>query len=209
MYKAGLWLVLGLLFIETGCNPHVDPYNNTHTQSVIDTLVVRDTILQQKTWLIEQDFEFDGRPINPRIIEAFTPWLSDYQASTLSIDVKAASGSNQYAFEFTDSNNLVRYVGQDNSSFSYRHLGQLTSGVHVVKTFKSGGGVGLFQDVLFFRFSNETIDIDGRIKNQLVLHLIKSYCLGDRTQVDIEVRENSVRIDAPCGKDESVTVNFK
>ena len=58
--------------------------------------------------------------------------------------------------------------------FKYLYVGQLKNGVHVIRTFTSGGGSGLFQDLMFFNLYKENrYSTDLKDRERIVLEYVE------------------------------------
>lgn len=105
--------------------------------------------------------------IKPMIIADLYGWISDLGGQVVSVNVPGANESNRYCAEVTangtDTNPVVT-ARDDESSFSYQYLGCSFSGVHLLQTWSSGGGSGVFCAVIIVTLSRESaveIESDG------------------------------------------------
>jgi hypothetical protein len=147
----------------------------------------------------ETHFSFQGRPIHPAIINAFSSWLSDSDTAVMAVDVAAATDSNQYGQEVKTYpgglHEVTLQTDPDNgraSTFTYRYLGTLRTGVQVLETFDCGGGSGQFMYLLFLRC--EVLTVGG--EDRLLLKFMDRFSLGDRFTGEIKLRGDSVCIEA-------------
>jgi len=109
----------------------------------------------------------------------------------------AAWDSNEYAANFkTDADGSVSITIPQGGSFSYRHLGRLPNGIHVLRTFSLGGGSGVFQALLFLRTETRIAYLADGVKRgeQVFLQALRRFPLGDRDDAEITVKEDRVII---------------
>lgn len=146
-------------------------------------------------------FTYKGEPIHPFLLQEFTNPMSDNRPPMVTtMDVAAAFGSNKY-FEdvkrrddwvFAERKELIGAPTYE--SFTYRWLGKTASGVHVLETGSSGGGSGVFMDLMFVRFSEGEIMWGDKTSKQLLMTIMGTYQLGDRYQGGIEVLADKVLV---------------
>jgi hypothetical protein len=156
------------------------------------------------------DFTFKGEPIHPKLVEEFEVWLSDDRPPiTTSVDVAAAFGTNEYseAVKSTD-DGLVRYESAD-GWYGYQHLGQTSDGTHVLRTSSSGGGWGVFTNLLFVRLdSDEAHTPDGSRHERLLMSVAGRFVLGDRDDGTVEVLGDRVVVGASKYRAFPTTLDF-
>ena len=146
----------------------------------------------------EGTFSFNGKPIHPLLIKKFEPWVSDARPPIITeLNLTAAWDSNEYAANFkTDADGSVSITIPQGGSFSYRHLGRLPNGIHVLRTFSLGGGSGVFQALLFLRTETRIAYLADGVKRgeQVFLQALRRFPLGDRDDAEITVKEDRVII---------------
>ncbi len=133
--------------------------------------------------------------INPMILEDLYGWVSDTGDQIVSVNVPEANNSNRYSGEVVvtaeETHPVVR-AGRDESSFAYQYLGCSFSGVHLLRTWCSGGGSGVFCDVLLVTLSAESavkINPDGVNKvDRFIVKKIAAIPLGDRYEGKVTYR---------------------
>jgi hypothetical protein len=126
--------------------------------------------------------------INPLIISDLIGWLSDSGNEVIAIDIVGANKSNRYFADNISVDNqepLPRVTAtHGEESFSYRYIGRSLSGVHLLRTWSSGGGTGVFGSIILVTLSEDMslyIAPDGAKRSRrLVLKKIASLALGDR-----------------------------
>jgi hypothetical protein len=144
-------------------------------------------------------FTYEGKPIHPAIVHAFSVWLSDSTTAVMAMDVSAATDSNQYGQPVQTNQGGWQEITLDSdpdsgeeSTFAYRCLGSLRGGVQVLETVESGGGSGQFMDLLFLRCG--VVSIGGH--DRLLLKYLDQFGLGDRFTGEITLRGDRVAIEA-------------
>jgi len=167
----------------------------------------------------DKNFTFEGQPINPLGIKLLQPWISDGLPGTASIYLEGtAKNTNQFTTNSIQNNNGVISVDfkKDDPStgyFSYRHLGVLANGSHVLEIWEGGGGSGIWTDLLLVKFSADPeYQEDGSVKYRLVLTRTGAFDLGDRFDGSLMVQPHKIIIAEesnfhhdPHGR----TINFK
>lgn len=114
----------------------------------------------------ETKFTYRGEPIHPQVIWKFMGWISDAGPIVAAVDVAAAHGTNEYSSPVTHRDGWSEFypgdiesADRDNpvegrrESFSYRWLGRLSDGTHVVHTFETTTGTFTSDCLMFFKFS--------------------------------------------------------
>src|SRR2546421_1543315 len=160
----------------------------------------------------DADFRFHGKPIHPLLIKQFEPWISDARPPiTVEVNLTAAWDSNEYAAEFnTDSNGLVSIKLPKGASYAYHHLRRLRNGLHVLRTFDSGGGSAMSEALLFVRFRTSLAYLADGIKQdqQIFLRVVRRYPLGDRDGAEIVVKEDQVIVGKSRYRENPIVLKF-
>ena len=148
--------------------------------------------------------------IRPKLVEEFESWLSDNRPpSTVMVDVAAAFGTNEYS-DVVESlaSGLVRYASGA-EWYGYEHLGQMTDGTHVLRTASSGGGSGIFQNLLFVRLrEDETRTPEGESYARMLMEVVGRFVLGDRDDGTVEVQGDRVVVGASRHRALATTLAF-
>lgn len=157
-------------------------------------------------------FTYAGKPIHPGLVEEFSGWMSDSGPITVSVDVSAAYGTNEYyedEVKIADNGNIAIYR-KDSSYFCYRWLGRLDNGLHVLYVEEGGGGgSGIFEDLNFVRFDiGEGINSDNKKYKRLLMTIVRTYVLGDRDDGKIEVLKDRVIVGKSRYRNEPVMLGF-
>lgn len=154
-------------------------------------------------------FSYDGKPIHPLLIAEFFNWMSDYRPPIVtSVDVKSAFDTNQYSKDDVKvDNGWVRADRDEGGYFQYKWLGQLENGMHVLQTADSGGGSGIFMDLLVLKESTAESSWSEGKYTQNLLSVVRSVGLGDRFDGDIRLLDNMVFVSG-SGDREPKTFDF-
>lgn len=151
---------------------------------------------------VDTTFKLNGKPIHPKLIQEFEPWLSDGSPVTISVDVLAAYGTNEY-FEgdIKLEEDRVTYGAEDHATFTYKWLGRLQNGLHVLIASDWGGGSGIFMNLLFVKFEiskgvDGYLDSDEALKpyDRILMTVVCNYALEDRYdgEIKLQAQENKV-----------------
>lgn len=151
---------------------------------------------------LNQTFKYKGKYINPRAIQDLTAWVSDREPGSVAVDVEGTFDSNRYYGHYENQDGLIfidltQESIEDLGSFSYRYLGRLANGLHVLRTFYHAGGSGIFQEILLLEgLIDFEYDADGKHNEKLILKRRGSYGLGDRYagKIKIDAKENKITI---------------
>jgi uncharacterized protein len=158
-------------------------------------------------------FSFEKPPyINPRIVEALTTWESDHGDQIVAINLTDSQKSNRFfgdtLVKKTPKGSYVHFQRKTKRSkenegeFGYIYLGRTSSGTHVLCTYNSGGGSGVFESILFVTFESDlAIDTDGdglkKKRPRLLVKAVGSYFLGDRTGSTVNLKGDDLVISEP------------
>lgn len=147
---------------------------------------------------LDREFQFKGKPIHPLLIRKFEPWVSDTRPPIITeLNLTAAWDSNEYAADFkTDADGTVSITIPQGGSFSYRPIGISPEGLHILRTFSSGGGSGVFQGILFLRIQSRIAFLSDGVKTgeQFFLQVMRRFPLGDRDDAEVIVKNDRVII---------------
>jgi hypothetical protein len=152
---------------------------------------------------LNKDFTYRGKPIHPRAVKDLTSWISDQRPGPIAVDIAGTFESNQYfgVYSVQENGNVFvdltqEYIEQE-GSFSYKHLGRLANGLHVLLTYFHGGGSGVFQSVLLIECSIDFEYIhDGSRKSILMMQRRGEFGLGDRYNgtISIDAKGSSITV---------------
>ena len=169
--------------------------------------VLRPTTQTQPTL---DGFRYQGEPIHPKLVEEFESWISDDRPpTTVVVDVAAAFGANEYseAVQLSE-RGLVRYESAE-GWYGYEHLGQMKDGTHVLRTASSGGGSGVFQNLLFAQLSkDEARTPEGKRHGRVLMEVVGRFVLGDRDNGAIEILGDRVVVGASRYRAFATTLDF-
>ena len=166
-----------------------------------------------------RDFTYNGNPIHPLLVKEFSIWFSDYCSPvTVSVDVASASKArNEYnSTTITVDGSIVRSENPEIDGFSgytgyyqYERLGILTNGLQVLRISESGGGSGLFEDLLFVKFTTgSAYHKNGDTYERLLMTVVREFPLGDRDDGSIRIEADKVIISASRYRSEPTILRF-
>jgi hypothetical protein len=142
---------------------------------------------------------FGAQPIHPRLVQQLLGGLADAHPVTMAVDVAAAAKSGDFLDEDVKSEGrgIFYETGKDAEwqRFEYRKLGTLANGTVVILTLDSGGGSGIFENLLFLKFEVGAPGV-GEKYPQLVMRSVGQFPLGDRDERAVKVRKNRVIVAA-------------
>lgn len=141
--------------------------------------------------------------INPKIIENLVGWLSDTGDQVVSINVTKSNKSNRYhgdvTVENTSGNPIVK-AADGKVSFAYQYIGHSFSGIHLLRTWDSGGGSDIFSSVVLITISNDNaIEYEKQKATKIERFVVKKVGvlpLGDRYKGEIKYRFGILSIPA-------------
>jgi hypothetical protein len=164
----------------------------------------------------EQNYSFNKAPfIPPVIVEDLNTWLSDGGDQVVAINLSDSVDSNRYASDIKtdDSGKGNPYVFTREkcadarcNEFGYRLIGKTTNGLFVLFTEESGGGTGVFRNLMLVSLERDHgLDYDeakGTLRASRSRWLIKKWGgapLGDRYDGNVTVSGNTIRIEKDRG----------
>lgn len=182
------------------------------------TIVTNSQAVEQTELQMTKKFYYENEPVNLRIIQALTTWLSDGGNQIVAINLRDSQKSNRF---FCDKSIKIRPLDKekqmvsvelkDNEWFAYVYVGQTSSGILVLRTLYSSGGSGMFNSILLLKLEKEpkyTYDEEKQIikssGKEIVLKKLTEISLTDRWQGHIKIEGNSIILlkdrDAATGK---------
>ncbi len=162
---------------------------------------------------VNEHFTIQSKPIHPRLVEKFQTSLADSgPPAVITVDLLAATenGNEYYEPDVKVQDGLVSYKDRKGIEFAYKWLGTVRPGLHVVETFASGGGTGIFMDLYFFRTSIATGQDEKGPYDQVLMTLVRTpVVLGDRDDGTIKVEPGRVIIGKSRYRNQPVILEFK
>ena len=151
---------------------------------------------------VRERFTVGGEPIPPEIFRDFGDVnMADSQPIWVTVDVRAAIGSNQYADEIIRNGDWIvqrkpapqTLNGAEYST--YRYIGATENGLLVVLSSYSGGGTGQFVNLHLLSIEAvPAFDSTGGVYDRLNLTNLRGIALGDRWDGEVRVTRNSIRV---------------
>ncbi len=152
---------------------------------------------------VRRTFTLEGKPIPPEIFRDLGDGdLADAGSIWVTVDLKAAVGSNLYADDISEHRGWVvqKKPGQNGNPeevTTYKFIGTTDNGLLVVVATYSGGGSGVFYTLHILDLTvARAFDGEGKRYERLNLTGLRSHMLGDRWDGTVSVSRNSVRIDS-------------
>jgi|TARA_B100000959_G_C14840387_1_gene565773 hypothetical protein len=158
----------------------------------------------------EDNYRFNKPPyIHPAIIKDLSTWLSDTGDQVVAINLTDSQDSNRYfgdiqVREITGESPYI-YFTKDRDSFGYQYVGQTKDGAHILYTSDSGGGSGVFKNLMFVMIEadrgivfNEEEGVIASTKGRVIIKKLGAVVLGDRWAGELTIKGNELVI----GKDE-------
>lgn len=151
---------------------------------------------------VRQSFTLDGKPVPPRIFRDLGDGdMADSASILVSIDLKAAVGSNRYAEDVGKSGQWIVQkkadmdVASGREASAYNYIGSTANKLLVVVTSYNGGGLGTFYTLHILDLApGKAFGSDGKIYDRLNLTTVREVPLGDRWQGNVKISGNSIEV---------------
>jgi hypothetical protein len=148
---------------------------------------------------VRRSFTLDGKPVPPEVFRDFGDGdLADSGAIWVTVDLKAAIGSNLYFDDITKNGDWViqKKVRPDaNEETAYTYIGATENGLLVALTAYSGGGTGEFITLHILDLdAARGFDFDGNRYDRINLTNLRSIPLGDRWDGEVTIAKNMITI---------------
>lgn len=163
------------------------------------------TDLRKELAQLNKSFTYRGKAIHPRAIKDLRTWVADPLPGPIAVDVAGTFDTNRYFGDYNIQENgnvfvdLTQEYLEDTGWFSYKHLGRLANGLHVLRTFDNGGGTGVFQSILLVEcLIDYEFKDNGQRRSLLVLRRRGEFGIGDRYdgEVTVDAKNNRITINA-------------
>jgi hypothetical protein len=150
---------------------------------------------------VRRSFTLDGKPIPPEIFRDFGNGdLADSGSIWVTVDLKAAVGSNLYFDDITQNGawiiqkkSTARPGGPEETSYTY--IGVTENGLVVVLAAYNGGGSG---DFIWLHIldvaAGHGFDPNGNRYDRINLTNLRSVALGDRWDGEIHIAKNTITV---------------
>jgi len=150
---------------------------------------------------VRRSFTLAGKPIPPEIFRDFGDGdLADSGAIWVTVDVKAAVGSNLYYDDIGQNGAWITQKKADsgsgaNEQTAYTYVGAAENGLLVVLAAYSGGGSGDFITLHVVDITAARgLDSEGKVYDRIDLTNLRSISLGDRWDGKVSVAKNTITI---------------
>jgi len=156
---------------------------------------------------VRKSFTLDGKPIPPEIFRDLGDGdIADGISILVTVDLKAAIGSNRYYEDISKSGKWVvqnkanKDVANGSESSAYSYIGTTANKLLVLVTNYNGGGSGTFYTLHILDLAPaKAFDSDGKVYDRLNLTTVREVTLGDRWQGDVKISGNSIEIQTTKG----------
>ena len=187
---------------------------------IIAVLFTTSASTQDSSLLDEElkSFRFKGKPIHPAVVEELITPLADPLPTIVSVEVEGGHRNNKArGTPSSNANGYIEYTDpythgsspNGNGYFCYRHLGRTAEGIHVLKTLSSGGGSGIFMDIIFIRFEWDDAYEQGEYRKRVIMKRVGDFCLGDRDDGTIKLDGNKLTISTSRYRSEPVVLTLR
>ncbi|WP_426615021.1 hypothetical protein [Bradyrhizobium sp. McL0616] len=151
---------------------------------------------------LRQNFTVGGEPVPPNIFRDMGDGdLADSGSIIVTIDAKAATGSNLYADPIKRNDTWIAQSRASpgdktlNEEEAYRYIGMTANKLLVVITSYSGGGSGVFYSLhILTAEPARAFDSEGKRYERLNVTTIRSVALGDRWNGEVTIDGNAILI---------------
>lgn len=156
---------------------------------------------------LRRTFTVGGEPVPPNIFRDMGDGdLADSGSIIVTIDVRAATGSNRYADPIKRNGAWIAQgrTGPGDKDLreeeAYRYVGMTANKLLVVTTSYSGGGSGVFHSLHFLTAEPAlAFDSEGKRYERLNVSIIRSVALGDRWNGEVRIDGNAVLVTTTGG----------
>lgn len=146
---------------------------------------------------MRRTFTLEGKPVPPEVFRDFGDGdLADSGAIWVTVDVKAAIGSNLYFDEIERSGRWINQTkAKDGEQTAYRYIGVTNNGLLVVIAAYSGGGSGDFISLHILDLARaRAFDLEGKVYDRVNLTNIRTIPLGDRWDGEVRIENNTIAV---------------
>jgi hypothetical protein len=150
---------------------------------------------------VRRAFTLNGKQIPPEIFRDFGDGdLADSGSIWVTVDVKAAIGSNLYFDEIRQNGSWISQkkvtanAGAEEDT-GYTYYGATENGLLVVLAAYSGGGSGDFITLHILDIAAaRAFDLGGKVYERITLTDLRRIALGDRWEGEISIAKNTIRV---------------
>jgi len=133
-------------------------------------------------------FEMNARPIHPMSIQPLVGDLAGDAPIIVAVDLEGSALSQSNRSKPTTNDGTVTATDGENGYVAYRHLGTTPAGLHVLIVMVSGGGSGVFEDVLWVKLVHDKVSECNRSRDRTMLVRVGQFTLGDRDDGEVKLR---------------------
>jgi hypothetical protein len=123
-----------------------------------------------------ESFSYRGVQIHPKLVKEFECWISDLNPVTIAVDVAAAFDSNEYCEDtYKNGKYFATRIDDGKAECGYKRIRTTRDGVHVLHTYESGQGTGVFRSEIWVRFEiGRGYDAKDKKCDQLLMRLVRA-----------------------------------
>lgn len=156
---------------------------------------------------VRQSFTLDGKLIPPEIFRDMGDGdIADGISILVTVDLKAAVGSNRYYEDISKSGKWVvqkktnKDVANGWEESGYHFIGSTSNKLLVVVTSYNGGGSGTFYTLHILDLAaGKAFDQDGHAYDRINLTTVRAVPLGDRWDGSVKISGNSIEVQTTKG----------
>lgn len=156
---------------------------------------------------------FHGKVLHPGALNELGISLADSAPVDVAVDVDGVQASNKYSCRpvvrdhFVDCND-DEVLGKG-GSFSYVYLGVTPGKTYAFETYFSGGGTGIYMNVLLVRFENQAMRRDDKIEHRWVMKRVGDITLGDRATGTVTLTGSTLTLGASQYRPKDVLIKLE
>ena len=129
----------------------------------------------------------NGEPIHPMSVAPLLSDLANEDARIAAVDLEGSSRTGSHRLAPSVCGGTVAAPDGLGGYIAYQHLGATPKGLHVLVTSVSGGGSGVFRNVIWVRLQHDQVQKEGVSRPRTMLVLVGSFALGDRDDGSVKL----------------------
>jgi len=143
---------------------------------------------------------FQGKVLHPGALRELGASLADARPIDVAVDLEGVQASNRYYRPAVVREHFVDFNDDDllgkGGSFTYVFLGVTPGRTYAFETYDSGGGSGIFMNVLLVRIERDTARVDDKMEPRWVMKRVGIVALGDRADGKVTLAGSSLTLGA-------------
>ncbi len=171
--------------------------------------------IQKQLQEANEHFTYQGKPISPGVLKDFA--LNDLSGDVLPAGAVLLEKATDEQYEIKSEGTDIRKGIQANfgeitplgqESIGYSYLGRLANGTHVLRTYYSGGGTGVFMVLILVNFVTQQYITDEGMAERILIMDAGQIRLGDRYDGKITVEPKRITIGPGRNHEEQQAIQF-